>query len=73
MQDPSTGGFLPGYQSPPPRCLSLRRLVNAAAAPAPRYSLDATPMLHRTYAPWRMVATLPRPAALRFVALLRAP
>jgi len=45
----------------------------AAAAPAPRYSLDATPMLHRTYAPWRMVATLPRPAALRFVALLRAP
>ena len=41
--------------------------------PGPHYSLDATPMLHRLPAIWRMQARLPRLAALKFVVLLRRP
>ena len=41
--------------------------------PGPHYSLDATPMLHRMPAIWRMQARLPRLAALKFVVLLRRP
>lgn len=36
-------------------------------------SMDATPMLHRLPAAWRMAALLPRPAAARFLAILRSP
>lgn len=41
--------------------------------PGPHYSMDATPMLHRLPAVWRMRATLPRPAALKFVVMVRRP
>lgn len=35
--------------------------------------MDATPMLHRLPAAWRMVHTLPHPAALRFIVIFREP
>ena len=36
-------------------------------------SMDATPMLHRLAAAWRMAALLPQPARLRFIVILREP
>ena len=35
--------------------------------------MDATPMLHRLPAAWRMVHTLPHPTVLRFIVILREP
>ena len=43
------------------------------AGTATPLSMDATPMLHRLAAAWRMAALLPQPAALRFIVILREP
>ena len=39
----------------------------------PHLNVDATPLMHRLPAVWRMRARLPQPAALRFIVMLRQP
>ena len=65
--------------------LSAAAAVGGSAAPWPdcgcrgsagagrRLSMDATPMLHRLAAAWRMAAVLPSPSAIRLIIILRTP
>ena len=39
----------------------------------PHLNVDATPLMHRLPAVWRMRARLPQPASLRFIVMLRQP
>lgn len=78
----AAGRVLPGCLCGGNRGATGRSLLASGAQPAcgcqggrsgTQLAMDATPMLHRAQAAWRMRAVMPNPRALRFLVILREP